>query len=82
MVASRLVYRKGLDLLVAAIPRICQMHSKVKFIIGGDGPKRIDLEQMREKYLLHDRVELLGTVMHHEVRNVCVKRFFFFNRKI
>ncbi|CAG8583791.1 18997_t:CDS:2 [Rhizophagus irregularis] len=67
VVASRLVYRKGMDLLVAAIPRICQMHSKVKFIIGGDGPKRIDLEQMREKYLLHDRVELVGTLMQHEL---------------
>jgi len=39
---------------------------------GGDGPKRIYLEQMREKYLLHDRVELLGKLMHHEVRNVRV----------
>ncbi|CAJ0834860.1 18009_t:CDS:2, partial [Entrophospora sp. SA101] len=56
--SNRLVYRKGMDLLVAVIPRIC-----------GDGPKRVDLEQMREKYLLHDRVELLGAVKHHEVRN-------------
>lgn len=28
--------------------------------IGGDGPKRIILEEMREKFRLHDRVELLG----------------------
>jgi hypothetical protein len=27
---------------------------------------------MREKYLLHDRVELVGTLMQHEVRNVRV----------
>ncbi|CAG8450479.1 15007_t:CDS:2 [Funneliformis mosseae] len=82
VVASRLVYRKGLDLLVAAIPRICQMHPKVKFIIGGDGPKRIDLEQMREKYLLHDRIELLGAVMHHEVRNVLTKGHIFLNTSL
>jgi phosphatidylinositol glycan class A protein len=34
VVISRLVYRKGMDLLVAIIPRICAMHPKVKFIIG------------------------------------------------
>ncbi|GET01534.1 phosphatidylinositol N-acetylglucosaminyltransferase GPI3 subunit [Rhizophagus clarus] len=82
VVASRLVYRKGMDLLVAAIPRICQMHPKVKFIIGGDGPKRIDLEQMREKYLLHDRVELVGTLMQHEVRNLLTKGHIFLNTSL
>jgi len=70
VVISRQTYRKGMDLLVAVVPRICRKYSKVRFVIGGDGPKRIDLEQMREKNLLHDRVELLGSVKAHEVRNV------------
>ncbi|CAG8553747.1 1457_t:CDS:2 [Diversispora eburnea] len=61
VVASRMVYRKGIDLLVAIIPRICQTNPRVRFII--DGPKKIELEQMREKYLLHDRVELLGPIL-------------------
>ena len=34
VVISRLVYRKGMDLLVAIIPRICAMHKNVRFIIG------------------------------------------------
>ena len=38
---------------------------------GGDGPKMIDLLQMREKYLLQDRIEILGAVRHSDVRNVC-----------
>jgi glycosyltransferase involved in cell wall biosynthesis len=38
VVISRLVYRKGMDLLVAIIPRICAMHPKVKFIIGKSIP--------------------------------------------
>lgn len=59
-----------MDLLVAVVPRICRKYSKVRFVIGGDGPKRIDLEQMREKHLLHDRVEFLGSIKAHEVRNV------------
>lgn len=38
--------------------------------VGGDGPKLIDLLQMREKNQLQDRIELLGSVRHSDVRNV------------
>jgi phosphatidylinositol glycan class A protein len=34
VVISRLVYRKGMDLLVAIIPKICARHPDVRFIIG------------------------------------------------
>ena len=37
---------------------------------GGDGPKLIDLLQMREKYLLQDRIELLGPIRHKDVLSV------------
>jgi hypothetical protein len=39
---------------------------------GGDGPKIVELDQMRDKYqtLLRDRVELLGPVKHEDVRAV------------
>ena len=57
---SRLVYRKGIDLIVKIIPVICAKYPLAHFIIGGDGPKKLLLEEMRESYLLHDRVELLG----------------------
>lgn len=39
-------------------------------LIGGDGPKMIDLLQMREKYLLQDRIEILGPVRHSDVHKV------------
>lgn len=58
IVLSRLVYRKGADLLVEIIPEICRRHKDVRFIIGGDGPKRVELEEMREKYNLHSKVEM------------------------
>ncbi|KAK4404662.1 Phosphatidylinositol N-acetylglucosaminyltransferase subunit A [Sesamum angolense] len=60
VVISRLVYRKGADLLVEVIP-------EVRFIIGGDGPKRVRLEEMREKHSLQDRVDMLGAVPHSKV---------------
>ena len=34
MCVNRLVYRKGIDLLVGALPKICEMHSDVEFLIG------------------------------------------------
>ena len=73
VVISRLFYNKGVDLLIAAIPRILASDLNVRFIIGGSGPKAIDLEQMLERRMLQDRVELLGPVRHEEVRDVMVR---------
>lgn len=95
VVMSRLVYRKGIDLLIEVIPHICKMFPSVQFIIGkhvhdvcllnfscpkgGDGPKRLPLEEMREKYQLHDRVEMLGSVSDAQVRNVSAFVLFVFS---
>ncbi|MCJ1308498.1 Phosphatidylinositol N-acetylglucosaminyltransferase gpi3 subunit [Agyrium rufum] len=73
VVISRLFYNKGTDLLIAAIPRILANNSRVRFIIAGSGPKAIDLEQMLERRVLQDKVELLGPVRHDEVRDVMVR---------
>lgn len=73
VVISRLFYNKGTDLLIAAIPRILASHPNVRFIIAGSGPKAIDLEQMLERNVLQDRVEMLGPVRHEEVRDVMVR---------
>jgi len=53
------------------------IYLKVRFIIGGDGPKRVRLEEMREKYSLFDRVDLLGAVPHTQVRSVLVSGHIF-----
>lgn len=51
-------------------------------LLGGDGPKMIDLLQMREKYLLQDRIELLGSVRHSDVRDVLVQGSIFMNTSL
>ena len=79
VVVSRLVYRKGMDLLIDLIPPICEAYPKVDFLIGGGGPYTIGLEEMREKHQLHDRVQLLGSIPHSEVRNVLVRGQIFLN---
>ncbi|KAK6458978.1 uncharacterized protein RJT20DRAFT_148685 [Scheffersomyces xylosifermentans] len=73
VVISRLFPNKGADLLTAIIPRICNDRPEVRFLIAGDGPKFLDLEQMREKYFLQERVTLIGAVKHEEVRDVMVQ---------
>jgi len=79
---SRLVYRKGIDLAVDVIPRIAEQFPNVHFIVGGDGPKRLLLDEMVEKHNLHQRVELLGSVPHAEVRDVLVRGHIFLNTSL
>ncbi|KAI3636506.1 hypothetical protein MIR68_005451 [Amoeboaphelidium protococcarum] len=82
VIVSRLTYRKGIDLLCAVIPMVCELDFRIRFIIAGDGPKRINLEQMREKYQLQDRVELLGAIKHTMVRDVLVRGQIFLNTSL
>lgn len=82
VVISRLVYRKGMDLLASMIPIICSRHKDVDFLIGGDGPKRLLLEETREKYQLHERLKFLGAVPHTDVRNVLTTGHIFLNTSL
>ncbi|XP_078513829.1 phosphatidylinositol N-acetylglucosaminyltransferase subunit A [Lissotriton helveticus] len=82
VVASRLVYRKGIDLLSGIIPVLCHKYPDLNFLIGGEGPKRIVLEEVRERYQLHDRVRLLGALEHKDVPNVLVQGHIFLNTSL
>lgn len=79
---GRLVYRKGADLLCDIVPKVCARHPSVRFIIGGDGPKRIELEEMREKFKLHDRVVMLGMLPHNQVKQVLNQGQIFINTSL
>ena len=63
-VSCRLEYRRGIDLLIGIIPKICKKYKNVDFVIAGDGPDRVKIEEMRERLFLIDRVNLLGKVKH------------------
>lgn len=66
MIVSRLVYRKGVDLMAGVIARMKDAHN-VHFLIGGDGPKRGLLEEVRERCNMQDRVQMLGALEHAKV---------------
>ncbi|XP_033222094.1 N-acetylglucosaminyl-phosphatidylinositol biosynthetic protein isoform X2 [Belonocnema kinseyi] len=82
VVVSRLVYRKGVDLLAQVIPQICARHRDVNFLIGGDGPKRWLIEEIRERNLLQHRVTLLGSLEHSQVKHVLNKGHVFLNTSL
>lgn len=82
VIVSRLVYRKGVDLLAQIIPEICSRHKNVQFLIGGDGPKRWLIEEVRERNLLQHRVTLLGSLEHSQVKHVLNKGHIFLNTSL
>ncbi|XP_048505504.1 phosphatidylinositol N-acetylglucosaminyltransferase subunit A isoform X2 [Athalia rosae] len=82
VIVSRLVYRKGVDLLAHIIPEICAKYENIQFLIGGDGPKRWLIEEIRERNLLQHRVTLLGSLEHSQVRHVLNKGHIFLNTSL
>jgi phosphatidylinositol glycan class A protein len=79
---SRLQYRKGVDLLLAIIPKILSMFPNVNFIIGGDGTGMANLLELVQKHNLHGRVELLGGLPHDKVRGVLSRGHIFLNTSL
>ncbi|CAH0387782.1 unnamed protein product [Bemisia tabaci] len=82
VVVSRLVYRKGIDLLAQIIADMCARYSEVEFLIGGDGVKRWLLEEVIQTFKLENRVRLLGSLEHSQVRDVLVQGHIFLNTSL
>lgn len=82
VIVSRLVYRKGVDLLARIIPDLCSRYQDVQFLIAGDGPKRWLIEEVRERNLLQHRVTLLGSLEHSQIRHVLNKGHIFLNTSL
>lgn len=59
---GRHVFEKGIDLLLAAAPRVLARRPRTKFIIAGKGPHHEDLKQQAEALGLGERVNFPGFV--------------------
>jgi phosphatidylinositol N-acetylglucosaminyltransferase subunit A len=79
VVVSRLVYRKGVDLLIGILPNVCRLYPNVDFIVAGDGNKLPQLQEMVCRENIHHRIEFLGSVQHAQVRNALVRGDIFLN---
>jgi len=56
----------GIDVLAAAIPRICAAEASIKFLLIGDGTHKGQVDAAVERHRLHDRVRSVGRVPQEE----------------
>ncbi|HEY8417346.1 MAG TPA: glycosyltransferase family 4 protein [Limnochordales bacterium] len=57
---GRLVFEKGVHVLLDAVPRILERHPATRFVIAGEGPARPDLEAQAHRLGVADRVAFYG----------------------
>ena len=58
--AGRIVYEKGIQVLLEAAPKILQNYNDVKFVIAGRGPCMDDLKAQAERLGISNRVYFTG----------------------
>ena len=58
--AGRLVYEKGVQHLVHAVPRLRERHPGLRVVIAGDGPYRTELEAQARRSALSSTVRFTG----------------------
>lgn len=58
--AGRLVYEKGVQHLVHAVPRLRQRHPGLRVVIAGDGPYRAELQEQTRQLRLEETVRFAG----------------------
>ncbi|MEU8185467.1 glycosyltransferase family 4 protein [Micromonospora sp. NPDC049044] len=58
--AGRLVYEKGVQHLVHAVPRLREQHQGLRVVIAGDGPYRSELEDQARRLALCSTVRFTG----------------------
>lgn len=63
---GRLVYEKGTDLLVEAVPRVLEEVPAACFVIGGSGPMAARLENRVQELGLAGRVRLTGFLSYEQ----------------
>jgi phosphatidylinositol alpha-1,6-mannosyltransferase len=64
---ARLVERKGIDMVIGAMPRIIEAIPDVVYLVGGTGPYRVKLERLVEELELDGRVIFAGYVADEEL---------------
>lgn len=64
---GRLVERKGLDLVIRAMPAIVHAHVSARYVIVGDGPDRLRLERLAKSEGMAPFVRFAGAASSEEL---------------
>lgn len=67
---GRLVYEKGVDLLLDAARQLCTRGCAPRLVVCGDGPGRQDLMALAKSLHLDERVEWIGAVSPAQVPRI------------
>lgn len=70
LTVGRLVQKKGHCYAIEAVADLVAAGRDIEYTIAGDGPLRLDLEQLADKHSLRDRVKFLGAVDQEQVRRL------------
>ncbi len=64
---SRMVYKKGVHVLLEALPMILQAHPRTVLLLGGYGDLRDELAAQAQRLGLSDHVRFPGSIGHRDV---------------
>ncbi|GAB7055979.1 MULTISPECIES: glycosyltransferase family 4 protein [Paenibacillus] len=84
LTVSRLVERKGHDVVLKALKTICRDNPDIRYVICGDGPYRKTLEKIANDYGLNQSVIFTGTLDNDELEGLylCSNIFIMPSREI
>ena len=67
LTVGNLVARKGHDMVIRALPRVCQRLPDTTYLIVGDGPYRSQLETLAVEMGVRDRVIFAGKIPNQDL---------------
>lgn len=66
VVLSRLVYEKGIDVFLKALPTLVREHPEILVVVAGEGPMKEELENLALSLKIQDHLRFLGYNHHPE----------------
>jgi glycosyltransferase involved in cell wall biosynthesis len=67
LTAGHLIYRKGIDIIIAALRIAKDRGMRLHLVIAGDGPERDNLLQQSHDYGVSDQICFVGNQSHRQV---------------
>jgi len=66
---GRMVYKKGFEILLKAMPPVLEKHPNLQVVMGGDGPLLTELKKLAGSLGIASSVRFIGRVPWNEVPN-------------
>ncbi|KCZ76258.1 hypothetical protein H311_02748, partial [Anncaliia algerae PRA109] len=79
-VCCRLVYRKGVDLLLQTLPDICKLTENIEIVIVGDGPRKDEIHQMIDE--TQGNIKLIEKLSQKQLNKLLNKCDIFLNTSL